>query len=187
MPTLTDNTYRIFVDDKLDPEKLQQGIFLFLYRATRIPPHIGLIFNGKIYDITLIGPTLGIDASDFINTIVKKYTKTLFIELKTPNILENEIIDVLENEVKRFYKVTENNTCLSPIKTAFEKFYSLPTTEVQYIFDLIPLLEMKHLISNVFHLNMERNLTSNYAVLQRYNQDVINQSITALNRKNAIC
>lgn len=187
MPALIDNTYSIYVDNTLLPSEINQGLYLFLYRATRIPPHIGLIFNGKIYDITLVGSNVGIDANDFINNILKKYTKTLFIQLKKPNIADEEIISILENEVRKFHQVTENNTCLSPIKTAFEQLFDIPLIEVHYIFDLIPLLEIKNLITNVYHLNMERDLKSAFAILQRYDQQTINQSITALNRKNAIC
>ena len=75
---MSDNFFPIIVNETLPERGIDDKFFLFLFRATRIPPHIGLIFNGKVYDITLVGPNLGTDAVAFISTVKKKYTKTLF-------------------------------------------------------------------------------------------------------------
>jgi len=184
---MSSNFFPIIVNEKLPETGIDDNFFLFLFRATRIPPHIGLIFNNKVYDITLVGPNLGTDAVTFISTVKKKYTKTLFIKLNKPNFSATEIETTLMEAMKKFNNVSHENSCLSPIKTAFKQLFDIQMDEVNYIFDLIPLLHQKNIIQHVFHLNLERNLQENTFYLQTYNQNNIQQSIKALNRVNGIC
>ena len=184
---MDNNFFPIVVNEVLPDKEIKDKFFLFLFRATRIPPHIGLIFNGKVYDITLVGPNLGTNAPTFVATIKKKYTKTLFLELTKPNFTDEEIESILLSEIKKFNNVSQENSCLSPIKTVFNQFFDINIDNVNYIFDLIPLLHQKNIIKQVFHLNLDRNLQKNTFYLQTYNQNDIQQSIKALNRKNIIC
>lgn len=89
--------------------------------------------------------------------------------------------------MKKFNNVSQENSCLSPIKTAFRQLFNIQMESVNYIFDLIPLLHQKNIVQHVFHLNLERNLQENTFYLQTYNQNDIQQSIKALNRVNGIC
>ena len=184
---MNDNFFPIVVNNTLPETEINNNFFLFLFRATRIPPHLGLIFNGKVYDITLVGPNLGTDAAAFITTVKKKYTKTLFIELNKPNVSATEIETPLVEAMKKFNNVSQENSCLSPIKTAFKQLFDIQMDEVNYIFDLIPLLYQQNIVQHIFHLNLERNLQENTFYLQTYNQNDIQQSIKALNRVNGIC
>lgn len=184
---MSSNFFPIIVNEKLPETGIDDNFFLFLFRATRIPPHIGLIFNSKVYDITLVGPNLGTDAVTFISTVKKKYTKTLFIKLNKPNFSATEIETTLMEAMKKFNNVSHENSCLSPIKTAFKQLFDIQMDEVNYIFDLIPLLHQKNIVQHIFHLNLERNLQENTFYLQTYNQNDIQQSIKALNRVNGIC
>ncbi len=184
---MTNHYFPIIVNEKLPETGIDDKFFLFLFRATRVPPHIGLVFKNKVYDITLVGPNLGTDAAAFISTVKKKYTKTLFIELTKPNFTEEEIESILLSEIKKFNNVSQENSCLSPIKAAFKQLFDIRMDEVNYIFDLIPQLHQKNIVQHVFHLNLERNLQENTFYLQTYNQNDIQQSIKALNRVNGIC
>ena len=109
---MNDNFFPIVVNNTLPETEINNNFFLFLFRATRIPPHLGLIFNGKVYDITLVGPNLGTDAAAFITTVKKKYTKTLFIELNKPNVSATEIETTLVEAMKKFNNVSQENSCL---------------------------------------------------------------------------
>lgn len=184
---MANNFFPIVVNEALPEAGINGKFFLFLFRATRIPPHIGLIFNGKVYDITLVGPNLGTDAAEFITTVKKKYTKTLFLELNKPNFSATKVETTLLEAMKKFNTVSQENSCLSPVKTAFNQLFDIQMESVNYIFDLIPLLHQKNIIQHVFHLNLERNLQENTFYLQIYNQNDIQQSIKALNRVNSIC
>lgn len=184
---MSNHFFPIVIDDVLPEIETKDKFILFLFRATRIPPHIGLIFNGKLYDITLVGPNLGTDATAFITTIKKKYTKTIFLELNKPNHSATEIENTLLDAMKKFNNVSQENSCISPIKSAFNQLFSLNTQDVNYIYDLIPLLHQQNIIQRIFHLNLERNLQEKIFYLQTYNQNDIQQAIKALNRVNSIC
>ncbi|MDT8413551.1 MAG: hypothetical protein RQ875_13885 [Vicingaceae bacterium] len=184
---MNNHFFPIIVNKKLPDTGINDKFFLFLFRATRIPPHIGLIFKNKVYDITLVGPNLGTDAAAFITTVKKKYTKTLFLELNNPYFSATEIEDILLEAMKKYNNVTEENSCLSPIKTAFHLLFDIQMENVNYIFDLIPLLHQNNIIQQTFHLNLDRNLKENTFYLQTYNKTDIQHSIIALNKVNGIC
>lgn len=174
--------FLIQLQHKLPENKLEKGLFLFMYRATRIPPHLGIIFNGQLFDITLQGPNVGVDASVFLSTIIKKYTKTIFFELKLPNSVDDEaIINLLTNVMEKFNNVSETTSCISPIKLFFNEAYQLNTSQINFIFDLIPLLHQNQLIKNTYHLNLERNISNNEFLLKTYTKEDIINCIHALN------
>ena len=113
----TMNNYPINITATINRENLQKGVYIFIYRASKIPPHIGIIVNGMLYDITSVGPNIDLPIADFYKTAVKRKTEVLFVELKdaqTPNL--NKIIIEL---VKTHYKVTLDKSCLVPVSFWF--------------------------------------------------------------------
>lgn len=180
--------FPIKIDAELPINKLEKGLFMFMYRATRIPPHLGIIFNGKLYDITLQEPNLGVDASVFLTSIIKKFTKTIFFEIHQPKESEEEnLILSLKDAIKQFQKISETTSCISPLKFFFNEDYQLNTSQVNFIFDLIPLLIENQLIINTYHLNLERNINQNEFLLKTYTKEDILNCLEALNRKEVIC
>ena len=105
--------YPINITATITEEKLQKGTFLFIYRASRIPPHIGIITNGLLYDITSVGPNIDLAVSDFYRTAVKRKTEVLFVELNLPEAETNKIIS---EKVNKHWKVTATTSCLDPVK-----------------------------------------------------------------------
>lgn len=185
---MKNTSFPIKIQEKLPLKKIKEGLFLFMYRATRIPPHLGIIYNGKMYDITLLGPNLGIDASEFLSTIVKKYTKTIFFEIQLAKTIDNIRLEpLLIEKMKQFNNVSESTSCIAPLKLFFEAAYQINTTHVDFIFDLIPLLIKNRLIINTYHLNLERNMSENEFLLKIYNKEDIINCIQSLNRKKIIC
>ncbi|PKP44346.1 MAG: hypothetical protein CVT95_11135, partial [Bacteroidetes bacterium HGW-Bacteroidetes-12] len=158
--------FPIKINAELPINKLEKGLFVFMYRATRIPPHLGIIFNGKLYDITLQEPNLGVDASEFLTSVIKKFTKTIFFEIQgSPNLNTQEIESILLKNITRFRQVSENISCIAPIKEIFREIYSINIQNVEFIFELLPLLKKNKLIKNTYHLNLERNITENIFLL----------------------
>ena len=180
--------FSIKINAELPINKLEKGLFVFMYRATRIPPHLGIIFNGKRYDITLQEPNLGVDASEFSTSIIKKFTKTIFFEIHQPKESEEEnLVLSLKNAIKQFQKISETTSCISPLKLFFNEAYQLNTSQVNFIFDLIPLLIENQLIINTYHLNLERNINQNEFLLKTYTKEDILNCLEALNRKEVTC
>ena len=52
------NNYSININSAISLEKLQERLYIFMFRASKIPPHLGIITGGMLYDITSVGPTI---------------------------------------------------------------------------------------------------------------------------------
>jgi len=174
--------FSIKIDAQITDEKLQKGLFIFIYRATRIPPHLGIISNGKLYDISTVGPNLGLSVTDFYRTILKRKTETIFIELKMPDskILES----VIEEKVKKYWKVTKEVSCLNPIRDFIEEVYDFKEVQkANFIFELLPIIYENNIIKEISEVNLFNKLISSVLELKKYNETDIENCINALTRK----
>jgi hypothetical protein len=174
--------YQIQITDTIDLDKLNTGLFIFMFRASRIPPHLGIITNGKLYDISIIGPNLGLSVVDFYNTIVKRKTETVFIELEKPN--SNDLELVIEEQVKKYWKVTKEVSCLSPIRDFIEEVYNhKDVQQANFIFDLLPILQQQKIVKEISEVNLSNKLINNTLELKKYTEKDIENCINALTRK----
>lgn len=172
--------YPINITGTVAEEKLQKGTFLFVYRATRIPPHIGVITNGLLYDITSVGPNVDVLVSDFYKTAVKRNTEILFVELNLPKADTNSIIS---EKVNKHWKVTAETSCLDPVKEFLHEVCEIDLEKATFLFDLLPVLEEANLIEAVYELNLQKKIKNNVFELITYTQKDIENCLAALNRK----
>ena len=99
------NNYPINITDTVSEKQLQKGVYLFIYRASKIPPHIGVIVNGLLYDITSVGPNIDLPVVDFYKTATKRKTEVLFVELINPKE-EVGLNELITQKVKHHQKVS---------------------------------------------------------------------------------
>ena len=174
--------YNIHITSEITIKKLQKGTFIFIYRATKIPPHIGIITNGKLYDITSIGPNIDFSVIDFYNTILKRNTEVLFIELMEIAHHIN-VTQVITEKVTEYWKVTSATSCLNPVKDFINKIYNIEVDKAKFVFELLPILYEQNLIKNVSQLHLSNKLTNNIFELTKYTKKDIEKCIEALHRK----
>tara|TARA_R110001592_G_scaffold28879_1_gene105255 strand:- start:493 stop:1047 length:555 start_codon:yes stop_codon:yes gene_type:complete len=183
------STYKIDISKPVPLYELNESIGIFVYRATRIPPHLGLFINGRVYDITAVGPTLGLDLNSFYQSAVKRKMEVLFIgldDVKLSNLynLENRI----EASVRKHEMVSELKSCLAPILEVLDEICTINTNTVQFFFDLYPQLQEKQLIKFTSQLGLEAKIKGNVLALKKYTQEDIKDCIAALDRKsNLVC
>jgi len=178
--------YPIHITSKITLEKLQKGLFLFIFRASRIPPHIGVITNGKLYDITSVGPNVDLPVIDFYQTILKRKTEVIFVELENRNAAD--LSSLISEKVKEYWKVTPSTSCLSPIRDFVNTAYNIDVSEARFIFDLLPILFKQKLILDISQLNLSSKLQHNTFELTKYSEKDIENCIVALHRKEkAVC
>tara|TARA_B100000809_G_scaffold265523_1_gene324621 strand:- start:5282 stop:5821 length:540 start_codon:yes stop_codon:yes gene_type:complete len=177
------SSYPINITATISEKKLQNGTFLFIYRASRIPPHIGIITNGLLYDITSVGPNIDLAVSDFYKTAVKRKTEVLFVELNLPEAETNKIIS---EKVNKHWKVTATTSCLAPVKEFLFEMCKIELEKATFLFDLLPVLDEANLIDGVFELNLQKKIKSNVFELNKYTQQDIQNCIVALGRKEKI-
>ena len=176
--------YKIHIKSEITEDKLQKGLFIFMYRATKIPPHIGVITNGMLYDITSVGPNIDLPIIDFYKTILKRKTEVLFIELEQPNGFN--LNQIISEKVRDYWKVTIDTSCLNPIKDFVNDVYGVDVNKSKFIFELLPILFEKNLIIGASQLNLSKKIANDYLVLQKYTQKDIENCIEALSRKETI-
>jgi len=175
----------IHITSDITLEKLQKGTFIFIFRATRIPPHLGIITNGLLYDITSVGPNIGLSVSDFYRTVLKRKTEVIFIELERSDL---DLTQIITEKVHEYWKVTPTTSCLNPIKGFVKEVYSINVASAKFIFELLPLLYENKLIKNVSQLHLSSKLTNNTFELEQYTEKDIEKCIVALQRKEkAVC
>jgi fumarylacetoacetate (FAA) hydrolase family protein len=179
--------YPIHITSKIDEEKLLKGTFLFIFRATRIPPHIGIITNGKLFDITTVGPNIGLSVTDFYKTVLKRKTEVIFIELHHYGEDRDELENIITNKVTHYWKVTEGVSCLNPIKDFINEAFDKEVKHANFIFELLPILYENDIVKDVSQLNLSNKIKNNVFSLNKYTADEISYCIKALTRKETIC
>lgn len=180
------DNYQLHITKQFNAEELHKGLYIFIFRATRIPPHLGIITNGKLFDISLQGPNVEVPVEDFIATVNKRQSEVVFIELKQP-AFNSFLDDEIKYLVNKYWRVTKDVSCLFPIREFLSAIYFNPVFEkANFIFELLPLLEESNLIKSKVQLNLDKRLKNSYLELLKYTKKDIENCIAALNRKEEI-
>ena len=180
------NKYPINITSEISLEKLQKGLYIFIFRATRIPPHLGIITNGKLYDISTIGPNIDLPVEDFYKTVLKRKTPVVFIELEQPTNLD--LAPIITEKVREYWKVTSTTSCLSPIKDFIKEVFNLDVNPARFVFELLPILYEQELIKSTSQLNLDGKVLNNTFDLIKYSEEDIENCIIAIQRKEkAVC
>ena len=178
------NKFNINITGTISENNLQKGVFIFIYRASKIPPHIGVIVNGYLYDITSVGPNIDVSVVDFYKTAVKRKTEVLFVELKPSKI--KALNKIITEKVSYHYKVSLETSCLTPIKEFIEKAYDIEVSQTSFIFELLPLLFQNNLIANVWELNLTEKIKNKVFKMTQYSKEDVENCVAALHRKEKI-
>jgi hypothetical protein len=148
MQTLT--SYTLTIDAVFSEEDLRKGIHLVILHATRIPPHIGIIAAGKYHSLTIKGQEVNQSAEALIKNIRIRKIPALFIKIKPHLTFSTDYLNEhFIQDVRHFSKVEINaSTCLSPVKLFFAGVYGLSLDNINYIFELLPLLEKEGILGS---------------------------------------
>ena len=135
---------------KFNEEDLLKGLFIAVIQATRVPPHIGLITDGKYNSLTIKGHDINTTFSALLKNTVQRKIPTLFIKIKSHNTFSsNYLNDHIISNVQQFDRVDVGlATCLSPVKLFFEEVYNVSMEDINFLFELIPKLYSENLIEN---------------------------------------
>ena len=159
--------------------ELFRGTYILLLHANKIPPHIGLVVDGKYYSLTANETQSGVDVKVVWRTIQLKKIGSLFIMVDSigSSSLLNEVFDQYDRAIAG--KVS----CLQPIKQYFHQQHQIKIDDVSFIFDLVERLEEYDLLTDTFHANLEKELTSNSFTLIKYTLDEIYSRIQQLQKE----
>lgn len=178
--------YPIKITSEITLEKLQNGTFIGIFRATRIPPHLSIITDGKLYDITTVGPNKGIDINDVYSAISKRKEGVIFIELEKGIAGVNQT-QIINEHVINYWKVDNEISCLHPIKDFLAEAYQVNVKRANFIFELLPLLYDFEMIKDVSQINLDHKVIDGKFEITKYSKKDVENCINALKRKELIC
>lgn len=176
-------SFSIPITHQIEEINLEEGVFIFIHRASKIPPHIGLIVDGTLFEISTNGPGYEQKGIDLLKTAKKRGAEVIFIELIKP---QNgvELKQQITHLVKHYHNVSNDISCLNPVKDFIQSTYQIDVKRTSFIFELLPVLYLNHLIKATYEINISKKLIEGQFILKTYTKEDVNQCIAAVNRKN---
>ena len=176
--------YTIRNIQKGDDALLLHDVFLIILYANRIPPHLAVSVNGKLFTLTTKGATIDGELSSMLRLLRKNNIETIFIRLHVPPLFT---MDQLHDEIKKYtlaYPRVDVGiaTCLNPIRDFCGAVYGQESVKANFIFELLPKLEHKEALGECYYMNMEKFMKQNSFALRIYSMNDIYEGI----RKNQL-
>lgn len=146
--------YKLNINKQFSEEELVKGLYIVVIHATRTPPHIGIIADKKYHSLTIKGHELNIPVEALIRNTNQRKIPSLFIKIKKHPIFSTGFLsEHFISDVKQFPIVDiAVATCLSPLKLFFDAVFNVPMNNVNYLYELLPLLESEGLIESASSL-----------------------------------
>ena len=159
-------------------DELYKGLYIVIIHLSRIPPHLFLAYNGELFSITISGPKPNEPLVVLIRASSQKAFPILFCKIKENNTSSEIILKSLELAVEKHQQVKVGGaSCLAPLKSFFEEVYSLNIKNVNFIFDLIPLLESEKLIEAYHSIGFkDTSITINGYTQAEIDQEILRAS-----------
>lgn len=134
-----------YISQLVDINKLKTGCFLCVWHAHKIPPHIGLLIEGKYFSLKVKGKDSEIEVDDIVKLMNRKSICSVFVEIKS-----KVGIDQIKHVFSSYFKAEVSKfTCLTPITEVFNL-----NNEIFLLADLLNYFKDKNQIGQQFGLNL---------------------------------
>jgi hypothetical protein len=156
-----------------------EGVYIILFNATSIPPHLLLSVNNKIYSITDSGRQLGSSLEKLIAFVQRKKVPSIFVEWKE---LENwnpgKLESLIREKFSNYDRVVEGKiSCLFPIRDVVAEILGNDFQKANFIFELLPLMENKNSLGKIYGMNMGTAIVNGEFQLLTYSDEDLKQSL----------
>jgi hypothetical protein len=153
-----------------DLKSLQQGFFLCIWHANKIPPHIGVVIDGAYFSLKVKGKDVNIPVNEIVKLIEKKGICSVFVKIEQP-IEKSDVAHVFS----KFQIAQETKaTCLTPITEILQVQNS-----VHKLSDLLNYFNAKNQISQVFGLHLDTHFNG----ILSYGKEEIEARLKQLSKK----
>ena len=158
-----------------------------LLNAARIPPHIAIAVNGKMFSLDVKRPSVDVDLYSTLRAIQQRNVGCIFIRLNVPASFST---DQFEEGVKRCVLAYPRvdigvATCLAPVKDLCRKIFNTEVSDVNFIYELLPRLEKQNIIDSCYQLCMDESLQDGSFFMTRYTMDDIHEQIRRIKELTA--
>ena len=147
-----------------DNEDFKQGIFLWVFHADKIPPHIGISKDGFYFSLKVSGKDEFVSVEKISKLLKTKKIPTLIIKT-SENSIKNRYLDTV---FKKYQTANSDGlTCLTPI---IEIYFS--ETKDLILIELLNLLNEAGVMETIYGIN----LSADYKGIPAYSrQDIQNR------------
>lgn len=176
---MNNNNYQIQNILPANETALLKDVYLIALYAAKIPPHLAISINGKLFTLTVKGPMVNGELTSLLKLIKKNRIETIFIQLSLPEIFSlKQLQDEITKHTLSYPKVDiDIATCLSPIKDFCSSIYEVETKNINFLYDLLPRLFEQKIISSCWQLNLDHLLNNNTFILKKYSMNDIYEGI----------
>jgi len=173
------NDFKILDLLPLKEAQLNEGVYLLILNARKIPPHLLLTVSGKVYGISTKGPSFDTNVGVYMNYVKKNNIESVFVKLKLPPIYtDTQMLNSVRSIVKAYPRVDIGAaTCLSPIKDFMSEIYRTEIHDVHLIFDLLPKLKSQNIIEGYYQMNLNDAMAKGELLMKRYSVFEVNEAI----------
>lgn len=164
-----------------DFSELKKGLWITIINATRIPPHIGLLFNGCYFSLNIKGVEKNVDMQVLIRKIEMKQIKSVFVKIKKHPVFSVDFLkESFETELMKYSCVSSETTCFKPVRTFFCENYMLQNYEMKFLYDLFPALYENNMIDKTFTMNMDESISNGFFVFKKYSEKDIDDKLNQI-------
>jgi hypothetical protein len=172
---------RIKINSQIIDASLNKSLWIVVLHACRIPPHVGLLFNGNYFSLNLKGVEKNIDLSVLLRTIELQNIKSVFFKVKKHPVFSVDYLkEVFENDLSNYQKVTTDNTCFKPVKLFFEEHYLFCSQPINFLFELFSPLITNEMIEKTIALNLNEEINEGNFTFNNYNAKDINDKLASI-------
>ena len=152
----------------IDNEDFKLGIFLWVFHADKIPPHIGISKDGLYFSLKVSGKDENISVQKITKLLSTKKIPTLDIKTSENSIKNRHLETVFE----KYQKANSDGlTCLTPIT---EIYFS--ETQDLILLELLNLLNEAGVVETIFGIN----LPADYSGIPAYSRSDIQNRLYQL-------
>lgn len=128
--------------------EFNSGIFIWVFHADKIPPHIGISVDDKFFSLKSSGVDIGLNTNKVLSVISKKEIPSFIVE-----VADQLSVDTFYSEFEKFNNANaEGDTCLTPVRNL------LRVPQAQKLSELLQELHLGQRIGDVFRLNSDRSM-----------------------------
>ena len=160
---------------------LSKGLWIVVLHASRIPPHVGLLFNGSYFSLNLKGVEINIEHAVLLRTIELQSIKSVFIKVKKHPVLSVEYLkEVFENDLSSYQKVTTETTCFKPVKLFFQEHYLFYSHPINFLFELFSPLLKNEMIEKTIAINLKEEVIEDTFTFNNYTAEDIKDKLASI-------
>jgi hypothetical protein len=158
---------------------LLNDIYLVVLYATRIPPHLAISVNGKLYTLTVKGATVDGELKALLKMIHHRNIDSIFIKLSIPPLFTlAELNEEIRKHTLAYPRVDVGiATCLSPIRDFCSQVYETEFKKVNFLFELLPELYKRGIVTTCYQLNLHHFMIGHSFYLSKYTMNDIYEGI----------